>query len=98
MSTPLLKNYGFQNTSEDEFEFDFEIPTNCNFTTQYDPVKKTNTVSVQLNSGQTQPSTTYDTQYTTLYTVNGILDVRFQETLNGTTTKRPKISIDSNAY
>jgi len=89
----LLRNYGFQTKSEDEFEFNFEIPTNCNYTTQYDSVKKINTISIQLNSGQSQPASTYGMQYYTFNSMNGLLDVRFQETLSGVTVIKPKITI-----
>lgn len=93
MATPLLKNYGFQSTSEDEFDFDFEIPTNCNYTTQYDSNKKVNIISIQLNSGQSQPSSTYAKQYSTFNSDNGILSLQFQETLNGVTSVRPKVIV-----
>lgn len=95
MATPLLKNYGFQSTSDEEFDFDFEIPNNCNYTTQYDSNKKVNTISIQLNSGQSQPSTTYMKQYSTFSSNNGILNLQFQETLNGVTSVRPKITVTS---
>jgi hypothetical protein len=89
----LLRNYGIQTTAVNEFEFNFEIPTNSNFTTQYDAAKNINTVCIQLNSGQSQPATTYTMEYFTFNAVNGILDVRFKETLNGVVTTKPKIVI-----
>ncbi|ESU20264.1 hypothetical protein FEDK69T_27760 [Flavobacterium enshiense DK69] len=95
MATPLLKNYGFQSTSEDEFDFDFEIPNNCNYTAQYDSIKKVNIISIQLNSGQSQPSTTYAKQYSTFSSDNGILNLQFQEIFNGVTSIKPKITVTS---
>jgi hypothetical protein len=89
----LLGNYGFQTVSEDEFEFNFEIPTNCNYTTQYDSGKNINTVSIQLNSGQSQPASTYNTETYTFNAVNGVLEVDFKQTLNGVTSTKPTIKI-----
>ncbi|ESU26648.1 hypothetical protein FLJC2902T_26230 [Flavobacterium limnosediminis JC2902] len=89
----LLGNYGFQSLSEDEFEFNFEIPTNCNYTTDYDSEKNINTISIQLNSGQSQPASTYNTETYTLNSVNSLLDVVFQQTLNGVTSTKPRVVI-----
>ncbi|MEW5675839.1 hypothetical protein ABGT15_05960 [Flavobacterium enshiense] len=87
----LLRNYGFQTELDSgDFEFNFDIPNNCNFTTSYDATKNYYTVSIQLNSGQTQPSSTYVTQYHTFSSSGSIVDVRFQETLNGVVSKRPR--------
>nr|WP_294937680.1 hypothetical protein [uncultured Flavobacterium sp.] len=89
----LVRNYGFQSTSEDEFDFNFEIPVNCNYTTQYDATKKLYTVTVQLNSGQSTPSSTYSMQYCTFNSDNGLLEVRYDSVQNGVTTTKPKITI-----
>lgn len=89
----LIGNYGFITTAEDEFEFTFEIPDNCNFTPHYDATKKTNTVTIQLNSGQSQPSTTFVTETYTFTGDNGLLDLRFAQVLNGVTVIKPKITI-----
>jgi hypothetical protein len=89
----LIGNYGFITVAEDEFEFTFEIPNNCNYTTHYDATKKINTVTVQLNSGQSQPSTTFATQTYTFSADNGLLDLRFAQVLNGVTVIKPKINI-----
>lgn len=90
----LVGNYGFQSTAEDEFEFNFEIPNNCNFTTHYDATKKINTVTVQLNSGQSQPSSTFVTETYIFTADNGVLDLRFEQVLNNSTTvTRPTIKI-----
>lgn len=90
----LIGNYGFTTVAEDEFEFTFEIPNNCNFTTHYDATKKINTVTIQLNSGQSQPSTTFETETYTFTGDNGVLDLRFAQVLNGVTTVKPKIKIE----
>lgn len=89
----LLGNYEFQSISEDEFEFSFDIPDNCGYTTNYDSVKKINTLSITLNSGQSQPSSTYKTEYETFNPTNGLLQVYFQQTVNGATLIKPKITV-----
>ncbi|MGX7668488.1 hypothetical protein [Flavobacterium pedocola] len=94
----LIKNYGFQTELDlGDFDFSFDIPNNCNFNVAYDATKNYYTVSIQLNSGQSSPSNTYVTQYYTFSDSAGILDVRFQQTLNGSTSKKPRVFIDSNA-
>jgi hypothetical protein len=90
----LIGNYGFETTAEDEFLFNFEIPDNCNFTPHYDATKKINTVTVQLNSGQSQPSSTFVTETYSFTGDNGLLDLRFAQVLNGVTTTKPKIKIE----
>ncbi|WP_313807883.1 hypothetical protein [Flavobacterium sp.] len=93
----LIKNYGFiSELGTEEFEFSFSIPNNCNFTTSYDASKDIHTVSVQLNSGQSQPSGTYVDQNCTFNSAAGLLNVYFQETYNSVTTRRPKVTINEN--
>ena len=93
----LLRNYGFTTTLDSgEFEFSFEIPDNCNYATTYDATKNVYTVSIQLNSGQSQPSSTFNTETCNFNDSNGVLNLRFQQTLNGVTSTRPKIVVESN--
>lgn len=89
----LLGNYDFKTTAEDEFDFSFEIPDNCNYTTGYDPDKNINTISITLNSGQSQPSGTYNTEYLTFNATDGLLDLQILQTQNGVTVTRPKIAV-----
>lgn len=89
----LVGNYGFQTVSDDEFEFTFDIPNNCNFTTHYDATKKINTVTVQLNSGQSQPSSTFMTETYNFTADNGVLDLRFEQVQNSGTVIKPKVTI-----
>jgi len=99
MPTPLLKTYGFStDTDSGEFLFSFDIPNNCNYSVAFDATKNIYTVSIQLNSGQSQPSNTYTTETYSFDSTAGLLDVRFQETCNGATVKRPKLSIDGNNH
>ncbi|UOK41911.1 MULTISPECIES: hypothetical protein [Flavobacterium] len=91
----LLRKYGYQTTAEDEFDFNFEIPANCNFTTEYDSGENINTINIVLNSGQSQPSSTYNTEYTTFNSSEGVLRVSFEQTLNGITIKKPLITVSN---
>ena len=89
----LLGNYDFKTVTEDEFDFSFEIPDNCNYTTEYDADKNINTISITLNSGQSQPSGTYNTEYLTFNATDGLLDLQIQQTLNGVTSTKPRITV-----
>lgn len=93
----LIKTYGFTtDTDSGEFQFSFEIPNNCNYSVAFDATKNIYTVSVQLNHGQSQPSNTFTTENYSFDSSGGLLDVRFQETVNNVTIKRPKLTINEN--
>lgn len=91
---PLIRYYGIQLVDTNEFDANFEIPDNCNYTVSYDATKKINTVTIQLNSGQSSPSSNFVTQNYTFNGDNGILDLRFDQKLNGISLVKPKIRIE----
>jgi hypothetical protein len=89
----LLGTFGFQSLPDDEFEVTFTIPNNCNFTTHYDATKKINTLIVQLNSGQSQPSNIFVPCAYTFTADSGALNVNFEQKQNGTSLIKPKVTI-----
>lgn len=89
----LLGSFGFDSLPDDEFDVTFTIPNNCNFTTHYNATTKINTITVQLNSGQSQPSNTYTNCSHTVSVDSGAVSVDFEQKLNGTTNTKPTIRI-----
>lgn len=89
----LLGTFGFNSLPDDEFDVTFTIPNNCNFTTHYDATKKINTITVQLNSGQSQPSGIFVSCSHTVSADDNAANVTFEQKLNGTTSNKPKINI-----
>jgi len=89
----LLGSFGIDSLPDDEFEVAFTIPNNCNFTTHYDATTKINTITVQLNSGQSQPSNTYTNCNHTVSVDDDAVKVEFEQKLNGSTVTKPKVLI-----
>ncbi|CAM3548667.1 hypothetical protein FSS13T_08050 [Flavobacterium saliperosum S13] len=89
----LLGTFGFDSLPDDEFDVTFTIPNNCNFTTHYDATKKINTITVQLNSGQSQPSGVFVPCNHTVSADNNAANINFEQKLNGSTITKPKIVI-----
>jgi len=89
----LIGNFGFESLPDDEFLINFEIPNNCNVTPHYDATKKLTTITIQLNSGQSQPSSIFVSQSYTVSVDSGEVNVNFEQKLNGTSAIRPKVRI-----
>lgn len=86
----LLRYYGVSSTDSLTFEASFEIPNNCNY--NITTSGKISYINIQLNSGQTVPSTTFTMNYEDFVTTNGSLNLQFKQTYNGVVTK-PKIDV-----
>ena len=89
----LLGTFGLDTLPDDEFDVTFTIPNNCNYTTHYDATKKINTITVQLNAGQSQPSGIFVPCSHTVSVDSGAVKVNFEQKLNGTTNTKPTIRI-----
>lgn len=86
----LLRHYGVSTSDSLTFEASFEIPNNCNY--NITTSGKIIYINIQLNSGQTVPSTTFTMNYEDFVTTDGYLDLQFKQT-QGTTVTKPKIKI-----
>ena len=86
----LLRHYGVSSDNSLTFEAAFEIPNNCNY--NITTSGKISYINIQLNSGQTVPSTTFTMNYEDFVTTDGYLDLQFKQT-QGTTVTKPKIKI-----
>ena len=84
----LLRSYGFSSTDSLTFTVEFEIPENCNYSIK--TVGTINNICIELNNGQTEPSTDYKTYKEYFVTTDGELEVQFKQTQGGTTVTRPK--------
>lgn len=87
----LLRHYGVSTDNSLTFEAAFEIPNNCNY--NITTVSKINYINIQLNAGQTIPSTTFTMYTEDFITTDGVLNLYFKQTQNSTTVTKPKIGI-----
>ncbi|MCG2611942.1 hypothetical protein LZZ90_10530 [Flavobacterium sp. SM15] len=86
----LVQTFSLQQTGATDFDLTFSIPNNSNYSLSYDATKNKNFVTVQLNSGQSQPSGVF-VSYTEGYSIyNNLLDITFEQKLNGVTTSKPR--------
>lgn len=87
----LLGHYGVSSDDSLTFTVDFAIPNNCNY--NLTSVAKINYINIQLNSGQTIPSTTFNSYTEDYVTTDGVLNLQFKQTQSGITSTKPKIGI-----
>ncbi len=87
----LLGHYGVSSDDSLTFEVAFGIPNNCNY--NITTAGKVSTINIQLNSGQTVPSTTFTMNYEDFVTTNGCLNLQFKQTQGGVVVTKPKIDI-----
>lgn len=87
----LLRHYGVSSDNSLTFEAAFEIPNNCNY--NITTSGKTTYINIQLNAGQTIPSTTFIMYYEDFVTTDGYLNLQFKQTQGGVTTTKPKVLI-----
>lgn len=87
----LLRHYGVSTDNSLTFTADFEIPNNCNY--NITTVSKINYINIQLNAGQTIPSTTFTMYTEDFITTDGVLNLYFKQTQNNTTVTKPKIGV-----
>ena len=87
----LLRSYGVSSTDSLTFTVEFEIPDNCNYSIK--TVGTINNICIELDPGQTQPSTDYKTYKEYFVTTDGELEVQFKQTQGGGTLIKPKYTI-----
>lgn len=86
----LVRHYGVSSNDSLTFEAAFEIPNNCNY--NISTSGRISYINIQLNSGQTVPSSTFTMNYEDFVTTDGYLDLQFKQT-QGTVVIKPKIKI-----
>lgn len=89
----LVSNYATLNTGGQNFNITFAIPDNCEYSVKSSG--KVCTITVQLKSGQTQPSQRTITYTVSTTAVNNELDANFVQILNGITTTKPKTTVET---
>ncbi len=94
----LLGTYNIARVDETNYELTYDFPDNCLFSTTYkDGVY---VFTIELQAGQSQPSTKFVTEKTTCTAYKGIIDISFSQqdylALSATYVKKPKIYIDIN--
>ena len=94
----LLGTYSIKRVDEKNYEVTYDFPDNCLFSTVHkDGVY---VFTIELQSGQTQPSTKFVAEKATCTAFNGAIEISFSQEdyaiLLKTFKKRPKIRIDIN--
>lgn len=87
----LLNFYGVSSSDSLTFTVEFEIPDNCNYS-----IKTTGTtinICIELDPGQTQPSTDYKTYKEYFVTTDGELDIQFKQTEGGSVYIKPRVKV-----
>ena len=87
----LLRFYGISSSNSLTFVTQFEIPNNCNYNVTL--VNKVNYINIQLNAGQTVPSTTFTMNSEDFSTTDGIINLQFKQTQGTVVTTKPKIVV-----
>jgi hypothetical protein len=87
----LLKHYGVATDDSLTFEVQFKIPDNCSYSITTSG--RTNYIDIDLNPGESDPSTNYQMYTEDFVTADGNLDLQFKQTQKGVTTNKPKISL-----
>lgn len=89
----LVSNYATINIGNQNFNIVFAIPDNCDYNVVNSG--KVYTLTVQLKSGQTQPSSRTITYTVAASAVMGELNVNFVQILGGVTTTKPKTIVET---
>ena len=87
----LLGHYSVSSDDSLTFTVDFSIPINCNYNVT--TVGKISYINIQLNSGQTVPSTTFTMYSEDFVTTDGYLSLQYKQTQGGGTMIKPKTII-----
>ncbi len=89
----LVKDYEVKELTYPDFQVNFKIPDNCNYTLAL--VSKIYNVTVQLNPGLTKPSANYVSCSIQTAAISDLLEVDFIQILNGVTSNKPKIKVNN---
>lgn len=89
----LVTNYIIEYKTDTLFDVSFDIPINCVYSVAISG--KNNNITVQLQPGQTTPSTTFSTQKIALPTIETVMNVIFYQIQSGKTTIKPKIKVET---
>lgn len=92
MNYDMLGYFTVKQNNNTDFCLDFEIPNNCNYSMVVSA--GVYVITIQLNSGQTKPSTTFVPCKETVSAIASVLSIRFEQvSYSGTVLKRPTIVI-----
>jgi len=89
----LVTNYTIEYKSDLLFDLKFDIPSNCMYSVAVSG--KINNITVQLQPGQTVPSTTFLSHKLSLATIDTLMNVSFYQIQNGKTSIKPKIKVET---
>lgn len=89
----LVIKYGVNSDSTTDFEVSFSIPVNCMYSLTV--LSKTYYIKVQLQKGQTVPSSTYMPCTTTVTPIDDDVIIEFQQILDGITSNKPKMKVEN---
>lgn len=90
MAYTMLGNYSFTRINDTQFQIYYEIPDNCNSNIQED--KDEYVISIELNPGQLDPSTTFTGITDTADIINDTLIATFEQHEKTGTIRKPKVS------
>ncbi|WP_300567222.1 hypothetical protein [Flavobacterium sp.] len=91
MTYTMLGMYSFTQTNETQFEISYEIPDNCNSNILED--KGEYLISIKLNPGETDPSTSFTGVTDTADVIDDSLVVTFEQCERTGTIRKPKLTI-----
>ncbi|RZJ67584.1 MAG: hypothetical protein EOO50_04705 [Flavobacterium sp.] len=92
-SYPYLGTYGLTTTDNITFTMAFSIPSNCNYASSGSA--GVYWITINLNPGETQPSTVFAMEQENYACVNNSLTVSFdQPTTGGRRLKKPVASVN----
>lgn len=93
MNYDMLGYFTVKQNSDTDFCIDFQIPDNCNYSLGL--VTGVYVITIQLNSGQNKPSTTFVHCKETVSAISSIVSARFEQiSYSGVALKKPTIIIN----
>jgi len=84
----MLGIYTFEQTNNDDFKVDFEIPDNCYY--DFDEVSDEYVIAIRLNPGQTDPSTNFTSCTETAPVIKNAFITTFEQHERTGVIRKPK--------
>ena len=89
---PMLKTYIQEKLNDTQYKITYFIPENCNSNVVFTAGKYT--IEIRLNPGQTNPSTIFIEQNTTMNLTANSLNYKFEQfDSSGASSRKPSITI-----
>ena len=89
----LIENYSLIRKVDGNFEFKMVIPDNCNYSTSCS--SSIYRVAIQLNSGQTKPSTNFTNVTIAFAPILDQLQIWVDQMTPGLTVTKPKVAVEN---